>query len=116
MAGKKCRGTPLKVFSGKEAALNRVILLILNSKKLQTKYDLFLLIRNMKGFRHLASKTVYRRIDALQQGRWITQNGTRPAKVEGDSALYELTLKGKAGLSWMRKVWKNFLTQQPTSN
>jgi DNA-binding PadR family transcriptional regulator len=109
MARKKCRGTPLKVFSGKEATLNRVILLILNSKKPLTKYDLFLLIRNMKGFRHKASKTIYRRIYALEQGGWIIQNGMRPAKVEGNSALYELTLKGKAALRLDEKSLEEFL-------
>jgi hypothetical protein len=59
------KGTPLKVFSGKEASLNRVILLILYSKKLLAKYDVYLEIRSIKGFKHKDSKTVYRRIDIL---------------------------------------------------
>ena len=38
MAPKKCRGTPLKVFSGKEATLNRVIMLILAREALKAEY------------------------------------------------------------------------------
>jgi len=33
---------------------------------------------------------------ALNQDGWIAQNGTRPAKVKGDSVIYELTLQGKS--------------------
>ena len=90
------KGTRLEVFSGKQASLNRVILLIFLSKKVLTKYDVFLEIKKIKGFRHINSKTIYRRLEALDQEGWISQNGTRPAKVQGNSILYELTLKGKA--------------------
>jgi DNA-binding PadR family transcriptional regulator len=76
---------------------------------LLAKYDVFLQIRNMKGFRHISSKTVYRRMDALEKGCWIAQNGIRPAKVQGDSALYQLTLKGKAALKLDEKSIEEFL-------
>jgi len=109
LAWKKCKGTRLKVFSGKEASLNRVILLILLSKKLLAKYDVFLEIRNIKGFKHEDSKTVYRRMEALEQERWICQKGTRPAKVLGESILYELTLRGKAALTLDQKNMEDFL-------
>ena len=109
MARKKSKGTPLKVFSGKEASLNRVILLILYSKTLLAKYDVFLEIRNIKGFKHEDSKTVYRRIDALNQEGWIAQKGTRPAKVQGESILYELTLRGNAAIKLDGKSLEEFL-------
>lgn len=109
MAWKKCKGTRLEVFSDKQACLNRVILLILYSKQLLAKYDVFLEIKSMKGFRHIDSKTVYRRIDALEKEGWIARKGTRPAKVQGDSVLYELTLKGKAALRLYEKSVEEFL-------
>jgi hypothetical protein len=109
MARKKAKGTELSVFKGREASLNRVIFLILYSKKQLAKYDVFLEIRNIKGFRHKDSKTVYRRMDALNQGDWITQKGTRPAKVQGESILFELTLKGKAALKLDEKSIEEFL-------
>ncbi len=98
MARGKVRGTRLKVFSGKEASLNRVILGILLSKRLLTKYDVFLEVRKTKGFRHRDSKTIYRRVDALYRETWIRQEGKRPGKVQGESAQYAITLKGKAAL------------------
>ncbi|MCW4045217.1 MAG: helix-turn-helix transcriptional regulator [Candidatus Bathyarchaeota archaeon] len=108
MAGKKSKGTKLKVFSGKEARLNRLILQILETKKL-AKYDVFLEIRRIKGFKHEDSKTVYRRIDALDKEGWIAKNGARRAKVQGESILYELTPKGKAALRLDKKSIEEFL-------
>ena len=110
MARKKCKGTPLKVFSGKEARLNRVILLILQSKKPLAKYDVFLEIRKIKGFKHEDSKTIYRRMDALNKECWIRQKGTRSAKVQGESILYGVTLKGKAALKLDEKSMEEFLS------
>lgn len=109
MAGKKGKGTKLRVFSGKEARLNRLILLILSRKKLLAKYDIFLEIRKIKGFKHKDSKTIYRRIDALSEEGWIAQKGTRPARVQGESILYELALKGKAALKLDEKSIEEFL-------
>jgi hypothetical protein len=63
----------------------------------------------MKGFRHRDSKTIYRRIDALAMDGWIAQNGARPAKVQGNSVLYMLTLKGKAALKLDEKSIEEFL-------
>jgi DNA-binding PadR family transcriptional regulator len=109
LAWKRCKGTKLKVFSGKEARLNRVILLILRSKKLLAKYDIFLEIRKIKGFKHEDSKTIYRRIGALNKEGWIVQKGVRPAKVQGESILFELTLKGRAALKLDEKSVEEFL-------
>ena len=40
---------------------------------------------------------------------WITQNGIRPARVKGDSILYELALKGKTALRLEEKRIEEFL-------
>jgi len=110
LARKKCKDTSLKVFSGKEATLNRVILLILRSSKQPlATYDIYLKVRRIRGLKHKYSKTVYRRMFALNHDGWITQNGTRPAKVKGDSILYEVTLKGKAALKLDQKSIEDFL-------
>lgn len=87
-----------------------VILLILHSsKKPLTRYDVYLQIRGIRGLKREDSKTVYRRMATLSQEGWIAQNGTRPAKVKGDSILYELTLKGKAALTLDEKSIEEFL-------
>lgn len=109
LARKKRKGTRLKVFSGREASLNRVMLLILYAKKPLASYDIYKEIRGMKGFRHTDSKTVYRRIEALEKQGWIQQKGTRPAQPGWDSTLYELTLRGKAALKLDEKSMDEFL-------
>ena len=110
MARKKRKGTPLKVFSGKEATLNRVILLILRSSKQPlARYDVYLKIRGIRGLKRKDSKTIYRRMTALNLEGWIAQKGTRAAKVKGDSILYEVTLKGKAALRLDEKSIERFL-------
>ena len=109
MARKKSKGTPLKVFSGREATLNRVILLILYSEKLLAKYDAFLEIKSMKGFRHIDFKSVYRRMAALQKEGWIAQKGNRHTQPCWPSELYEITLKGIAALKIDKKSVEEFL-------
>ena len=42
-----------KYIGGREAKLNRVIFLILDSKNLLTSYEMHLEIRRIKGFRHV---------------------------------------------------------------
>ena len=109
MARKKCESTRLQVFSHKEARLNRVVLRILEWKNPLIAYDVWRQLKATKGFRGIDSKTVYRRMHALEQEGWIGQKGKRPAKVQGDSAFYELTLKGKAALRIDEKSIEAFL-------
>jgi hypothetical protein len=68
------------------------------SNRPMAKYDMFLEIKRMKGFRNISSKSVYRRMDALAREGWIQQNGARAAKVPSESILFELALKGNAAL------------------
>jgi DNA-binding PadR family transcriptional regulator len=98
VAWKESKGTKLKVFSGKEARLNHVILKIMEKKSPLINYDVWLQIKSIKGFRHVDSKTAYRRMDALRQEGLLDEKGTRPGKRGGDKILYELTLRGKAVL------------------
>ena len=46
---------------------------------------------------------------ALGKEGWIVQKGTRPAKVQGDSIQYGLTLKGQAALRLDEKSIEDFL-------
>jgi DNA-binding PadR family transcriptional regulator len=109
LARKKCISTRLQVFSGKEAKLNRVILKILEWKSPLIAYDVWRQLKAIKGFRGIDSKTVYRRVKALELEGWIVKKGTRPGKVQGEAVLYELTLKGKAALRLDEKGNEEFL-------
>jgi len=77
---KRCKGTELKVFSGREAKLNRVIFMILDSKNLLASYSMYLEIRRIKGFRHVKRQSVDRRMKALCEQGWVMKRGVRPAK------------------------------------
>lgn len=109
MARRKNKGTPLKVFSGREATLNRVILKILEKKSPLIAYDVWLQLRAIKGFRNTDANTVYRRMEALEEQGWIAQKGTRPTLPGWRSELYELTLRGKAALKIDEKSIEEFL-------
>jgi len=108
MVGVRLRGTKLKVFSGKEANLNHVILRILEKQAL-IPYDVWLIVRTTKGFRHTPHKSVCRRIQALEKQGWIAKSGKRPTRPAGISDLCEITLKSKAALRLSEKTMDRFL-------
>ena len=85
------------------------MLKILEWKSPLIVYDVWRQLKVIKGFRAVHSKTVYRRMHALEQEGWIVQKGKRPAKIQGDCSLYELTLKGKAALRIDGKSIETFL-------
>ena len=109
MARKQCKGTKLEVFSGKEESLNRVMLQILKQKGALIPYDVWLIVKGIKGFRHRDAKTVYRRMEALERQGWITKVGNRPTQPGWPSELYEITLRGKAALKLDEKSIEEFL-------
>ncbi len=86
------------MFRGKAAKLNRVILQILEHKSPLIAYDVWRRIRANKGFRHVDSKTAYRRMEALQREGLIAEKGTIVGKRGGDRTLYELALMGEDAL------------------
>jgi DNA-binding MarR family transcriptional regulator len=106
---KRTKGTPLKVFSGKEASLNRVILQILLQKGDMISYDTWLSITKIKGFRHVDIKTVYRRIDALEEQGWIAKKGSRKTRPGWTSNIHKITLKGQIALKLDQKDIEEFL-------
>ncbi len=110
MALSKGKGTPLKLFSGKEEPLNRLILRILRSSKQPlTKYDVALEVRRVIGFKHTDKNTVYRRMDALQKQDLISIVGERPTKPGWPSELYAISPRGIAALKLDENNIEEFL-------
>ena len=110
MAGGKSEGTKLKLFSGKQAPLNRLILKVARSSKTPlTKFEIYKIIHYMKEGRRFASGTIYRRINALIDEKCLADVGCKPGKVQGESVLYILTKKGKANLRLDEKNIDKFL-------
>lgn len=113
MASTSGNGVPLKVFSGKEKKLNRVILPLLEKKAL-AKEDVFHVLKVTKGFRGVTNKTVCRRMDQLNEGDYIAVSGTRPGAVQGECLLYKITLRGLAALRFDRKSGDEFIDTAST--
>ncbi len=108
MAPTKCKGVPLRIFSGKQKKLNRIILPLLVKEAL-AKEDVYHILRITKGFRHTTSKTACRRIDALNEGGYIAPSGKRPGAVQGECILYRITRKGRGALRMDRRSGDEFL-------
>ena len=99
MAEEEDKGTPLKLFSGKEEPLNRLILQILrNSKQPLTKYETALEVRHVPDFTHTDKNTVYRRMDALHKQDLISIVGEKPTQPGWPTELYIINDRGIAAL------------------
>lgn len=109
MAESTSGGTKLKVFSGKQAKLNRVILQIFFLKGPLISYDVCRFVVMIKDFGQTERKTVYDRVDALALEGYIIQRGTRATQPGWPSELFELTRKGKAALKADKKSMDRFL-------
>jgi hypothetical protein len=116
MARKKSRGTELKVFSGREARLNRVIFMILDSKKHLTSYDMYLEIRRIKGYRHVKRQSVDRRMKVLCEQHWIVKDGVKLAKAHFLSPLYALSIRAQAALTVNGTDLNNFIQIAPEND
>jgi hypothetical protein len=113
---KPSRRIELAVFRGKEAKLNRIIFIILDSKKLLTTYDMYLEIRRIKGYRHTKRQSVDRRMKALHQQGWLNKNGVRPAKAHFLSPLYMLSIRAHVALVVDKTDMDGFIQTAPEPN
>jgi hypothetical protein len=105
---KKCRGNPLKVFSGREADLNRLVLQIFEQRELLISYDVWRFVVQTKDFGGTERNSVNERVEALAQGGYVIQRGTRPTRAGRVSDLFELTEKGRAVLKADKKSLDEF--------
>lgn len=109
MAKSTSSGIKLKVFSGKQQKLNRLILQIFDRKGPLIAYDVWRFVVMTKDYGQTERKTVYDRVDALSKEGYLIQRGTRPTQPGWPSELYELTRKGKAALKADKKSMDQFL-------
>ncbi|MCW4006252.1 MAG: hypothetical protein NWF04_06640 [Candidatus Bathyarchaeota archaeon] len=114
MAGKRGKGTCLKVFSGREASLNFLIFLILYPDgKLLASYDIFKEVRAIKGFRHKGKQNVDRRVKALYKQHWLETQGIRYSRPHFISPLYKLSVRGRAAIELRKKDLNVLLLTAP---
>jgi len=81
----------LLVFSGKKARLNRIIFAVLNFNKPLTIYELYIQIRQIKGYRHTKWQSIYRRVKTLSRERWLIKIGVKLTKADFISPLFVLS-------------------------
>ncbi len=93
LARKRCRGTKLAVFKGREAKLNRIILQALASESLQTIYDLHKRVIKTKGLKGTRYGNVNARVRALEETRYVRKAGVRNTKAGFKANLYEATAR-----------------------
>lgn len=93
MARKKCKGTELAVFKGREAKLNRAIIRFLVVQSPQTIWDLQKQIIETRGLRATRYHNTNKRVKDLEIKGYIKSIGEKQTKAGGKAVLYEATAK-----------------------
>ena len=98
MAQKKCKGTQLSVFKGREAKLNHAILIIIIKISPQTIYDIAKTVRQRKGFTNTKYTNVNRRVKALEKQGFLEKAGYRHALQGTQVTLFQPTTRAYVAL------------------
>jgi hypothetical protein len=93
MARKKCKGTELAVFKGREAKLNHVLFQILFLKDQLTIYEMHKEVKKCRGLTNTRYANVNLRVKILEKSRYIRKTGIRKTKAGFNASVYELTAK-----------------------
>ena len=98
MVRKKCKGTELAVFKGREAKLNRAILHILARQGPQTIYDIHRQVNFSKGLKRSRYANVNLRVRALNERGYLIKTGLKGTKAGFKATLFETTTKAHIAL------------------
>ena len=71
MAPKKCKGTELSVFKGREARLNRAIFQVLTAEEPQSTRELHKKIVRVRGMKGTSYSTVNKRVRSLEDSGYV---------------------------------------------
>lgn len=93
---KKTSVVKLSVFKGREAKLNRAILLTLFQDSPLVVYDITKQVKKQKGFKSTKYTNVNRRVRALMQQGYIEIVGSRETQSGSLATLYQTTIRAKA--------------------
>lgn len=111
MARKKSKGTILKVFSGREARLNRAIFENLSLHGKQTIYDLHKNLRAVKSLKHIHYGNVNRRVRTLEQDDYLEGVDVQNTKAGFEATIYQLTDKAYLALAMSAISIENLFQQ-----
>lgn len=108
---KKCKGTELSVFRGREAKLNRAIFQILSSKEQLTIYDIYKELKQQKLKKTLRYSSVNKRVRALEQSGYLVTFSVRRTKAGFNAVLYCLAKKACLAIVLGSISFDNFIDQ-----
>jgi hypothetical protein len=91
MARKKCKGTELKVFKGRESKLNQAIFEILCLKGALTIYEVYKETINRKGLLRTRYSSINKRIKALEKTGYVKKVATRLTKAGFKANVFDVT-------------------------
>lgn len=91
----KNNGSEISLFKGREAKLNRVILLILFQDSPLVVYDITKLVRKARGFRSARYTNINRRVRLLAQQGYLEVVGCRKTQSGIPGILYQPTIRAK---------------------
>jgi len=86
-------GTRISVFKGREARLNRAILLILSHESPLNIRQVYKRVRTHKGLQHVRYRVVNRRMKALEKEGYIEQVGKEKTPQGFVAKLYQTTFR-----------------------
>ena len=95
MARKKCKGTELSVFKGREARLNRAIFQILSAEEPQAIWDIFKGVTKLRGLKGKRYAVVEVRMKALETQGYLAVAGERDTKQGYKTPTFKMTAKAK---------------------
>lgn len=98
MAGKKCKGTELDVFKGREARLNRAIFFVIAKEGPQTIYNIHKLIRTQTRLRRTYYANVNKRVRALEQSSYLRILNKQKTKAGFEASVYEISQRAYLAL------------------
>jgi hypothetical protein len=85
----------LSVFKGREAKLNRAVLLVLFQNGPLVVYDITREVKKRKGFKFTKYTNVNRRVRALMQQGYLESVGSRDTQSGSQGTLYQPTMRAK---------------------
>jgi hypothetical protein len=108
---KKCKGTQLSVFKGREAKLNRAILIALTLKNPLLIYGMAKIVRMNRDFRYVKYTNINRRVRVLQEQGYIEEAGSRKTQAGPSATLCRLTNKAHVALLFHQISRENFINE-----
>ena len=99
MAPKKCKGTELSVFKGREAKLNRAIFQVLSAQEPQAVWDIFKEVTKLRGLKGKRYAVIEVRVKSLETEGYLIKVGERDTKQGKRTSLFKMTGRAKLALA-----------------